>query len=189
MGSFRGTRDSLRSMLRIALLLAALATYIVSPDDLVWRFIKLNPHSRILEHFAFSIAAILLGLALFLKIRASTLTVLSPIPETFGSLLQAIGIGFLLPLPGFLLLVFGDLTVSLLFRKRKPDLRGEPQISQTPSWTRALVEHVGLCCGVGSRVCGSSGLVDRGADGLFAVSALTSLVASFRRALQAPSRS
>ena len=42
----------------------------------------------------------------------------SRIIATVASLLQAIGIGSLLPLPGFLLLVLGDVAVSLLLDDR-----------------------------------------------------------------------
>ena len=190
MHPLRATRKHSRSMLRIALLLTALATYVVSPDDVVWRFIRGSLHCRTLEHLAFSIAAVLLGIALCLKVRSSTSRVLSPAREALGSLLQAIGIGFLLPLPGFLLFVLGDLSITLLFRERQPAFLGGPAISQSVTWTGALAEHIGLCCAIASMIVFSIVLVDRVADALFTISALISLFASSRRALLSnPSRS
>ena len=60
MTSISIARKNFRPLLRLGLLLAAVATYIVSPEDVVWRFVKDAPHSRLLEHCAFGVAAILL---------------------------------------------------------------------------------------------------------------------------------
>jgi hypothetical protein len=63
--------------------------------------------------------AAFLGLALLLKVKVSAHSENqdshspSRITSTVASLLQAIGIGSLLPLPGFLLLVLGDAVASL----------------------------------------------------------------------------
>jgi len=116
--SIAGNRLGL--IVRAALLLAGLSTYLISPDDVVWRFIRTAPHARALEHALFGIAAAILGFALFLKVKASAhpenRDSHGPSRNTavIGSILQAIGIGSLLPLPGFLLLVLGDVVASLL---------------------------------------------------------------------------
>jgi len=185
MGLLSVTRDNLRSMLRLVLLLGSLATYLVSPDDVVWRFIKGAPQVRLLEHFAFGSAAALLGVALFLKVQASTSGTVSSTRTTVGSLLQAVGIGVLLPLPGFLLFGLGNLGISLLLKERQPAILGQSPKSGIAPWTGALAVHIGLSCAVASMIIFSIVLVDRVADALFAMSALVSLVASTRRALQA----
>jgi hypothetical protein len=43
--SIAGNRLSL--IVRAALLLVGLSTYLISPDDVVWRFIKTAPHARV----------------------------------------------------------------------------------------------------------------------------------------------
>ena len=182
--------NNVRSMLRVVLLPASLATYLVSPDDIVWRFIKLSPHARLLEHLAFGAAAALLGVALLLKLQAGSRGGASVTPAIFANLLQAVGIGSLLPLPGFLLLVLGDLAISLLFRTQQPKIEDDSQPSNTATSTAALTGHIGLTCAFASMVVFSIVLVDRVADILFAASALVSLAVTLRNALQVrPSRS
>jgi len=124
MGPRSLTGNRLGLIVRAALLLAGLSTYLISPDDVVWRFIRTAPHARALEHALFGIAAAILGFALFLKVKASAHPENrdshgpSRITGTIVSILQAIGIGSLLPLPGFLLLVLGDVVASLLLYGR-----------------------------------------------------------------------
>src|SRR6202789_2338515 len=99
--SIAGNRLSL--IVRAALLIIGLSTYLISPDDVVWRFIKTAPHARALEHALFGIAAAILGLALLLKVRASAHPENrdghrpSRITAAIAGILQAIGIGSLLP--------------------------------------------------------------------------------------------
>lgn len=182
MKSQNASRVSLASMFRVALLVLGLSTYLVSADDVVWRFIKHAQHARLLEHFAFGFAAVLLGVALLLKIQASTVQASSSATTTIASLFQAVGIGCLLPLPGFLLLVIGDLGVTLLLRKRKSAERKGLHPPQS-SLKEALVEHTGLCCAFLSMTVFGIVLVDRVADLLFALSAIFSLFVSLRRTL------
>ncbi len=191
--------DGLRFMIRPALLVAALSTYLVWPDDVVWRFIKAAPNTRLLEHVAFGAAAILLGVALLLKVQASVSVRRQGSPHlsrtpNVANLLQAVGIGSLLPLPGFLLLVFGDLFTSLLLDRWLP-VSEESQtelearrISQAGSWKDALGKHIGLCCAFASMLIFSMVLIDRMADALFGATALISVVASSRDALRAGAR-
>jgi hypothetical protein len=183
MRSLSVTGDSLRSMLRLALLLVGLATYLVTPDDMVWQFVKSMPQARLLEHLAFGFAAILIGVALLLKIQASASITLSPTKTMVANVLQAAGIGSLLPLPGFLLLVFGDLSISLLSRERQSAIHRNAYNVQSTSWTDAIAEHIGLCCAFASMMVFTIVLIDIVADALFVSSAIVSLLASARRAL------
>ena len=192
--------DRLGLIVRAGLLLVGLSTYLISRDDVVWRFIRTAPHARALEHALFGIAAVILGFALLLKVRASAHPESqdgrgsSRITATFASLLQAIGIGSLLPLPGFLLLVLGDLAVSLLLdgkHSTAEDSRSEgkdPRRARRPlqafRWRDALAIHIGLCCAFLSMAIFSVVLIDRVADVLFAMTALVSVAANSRTFLR-----
>jgi hypothetical protein len=195
MSSHGMAESRLRLIIRAALLLAGLATYLISPDDVVWHFIKAAPHARVLEHAFFSLAAALLGLALLLKLR------LGADPEnqhghdrsrttaTVARSLEAIGIGSLLPLPGFLLLALGDLAASLLPDSRQP-IAADPRTeraharAQDPPhgsrWGSTWAPHIGLCLAFLSMAVFSVVLIDRVADVLFAATAVVSVAASFR---------
>ena len=192
--SIAGNRLGL--IVRAALLLAGLSTYLISPDDVVWRFIRTAPHARALEHALFGIAAAILGFALFLKVKASAHPENrdshgpSRITGTIVSILQAIGVGSLLPLPGFLLLVLGDVVASLLLYGRHStaeDPRSEGEDSrraggplQAFRWRDALATHSGLCCAFLSMAIFSVVLIDRVADVLFAMTAFVSVAANSR---------
>ena len=41
-------------------------TYLRDPEDVVWRFVKVSSSARILEHLAFGVAAVFLGVAVML---------------------------------------------------------------------------------------------------------------------------
>jgi hypothetical protein len=195
--SIAGNRMSL--IVRAALLLVGLSTYLISPDDVVWRFIKTVPHARVWEHALFGIAAAILGFALLLKVRAAAH------PENqeshgpsrttaiVANLLQAIGIGSLLPLPGFLLLVLGEGALSLLpYGRHSPaedpradrDSRLARRSSQALRWGNALATHLGLCLAFISMSIFSVVLIDRVADALFAMTALVSIAANSRKFLR-----
>ena len=191
--SIAGNRLGL--IVRAALLLVGLSTYLISPDDVVWRFIKTAPHARVLEHALFGVAAAILGFALLLKVKASANPEnqhnhgRSRITATGASLLQAIGIGSLLPLPGFLLLVLGDATATLLLYGRDSiaedpsaelDSRRDRSSLQASRWGIALATHIGLCFAFLSMAIFSVVLIDRVADVLFALTALVSIAANSR---------
>ena len=195
MGLLSTSGNRLGAIVRVALLIAGLSTYLISPDDVVWRFIKTAPHARALEHVAFGISAAFLGLALILKVKASVHPKFQDFrnPSAAGafvaSLLQAIGIGSLLPLPGFLLLVSGDVATSLLLGGRnsaREDPNAEPDSPQAGrplafQWRDALSAHIGLGLAFLSMVIFSVLLIDRVADVLFAITALVSIAANARR--------
>jgi hypothetical protein len=137
----------------------------------------------------------MLGIALVLKMQASACTGEHSVHDpnrtraVISNLLQAVGIGSLLPLSGFLLLVLGDLGISLLLHGPRP-FPGEPgagtdfrRLSQG-RWRYALTTHIGLCCAFVSMLVFSIVLVDRIADVLFGATALISVAASTRGALR-----
>lgn len=177
-------------IVRAVLLLVGLSAYLISPEDVVWHFIKVAPHAREREHALFGLAAASLGLALLLKVRDSAQPEgqdshrPSHIRSMVASLLQAIGIGSLLPLPGFLVLVLGDVAASLLLYGRhstaevprvEPDSRPADRRFEAFRWTDALATHLGLCFAFLSMIVFSVVLIDRVADVLFAMTALVSI--------------
>ena len=192
--SIAGNRLGL--IVRAALLLVGLSTYLISPDDVVWRFIRSAPHARALEHALFGIATVILGFALLLKVKASAHPKNrdshgpSHITAAIASILRAIGIGSLLPFSGFLLLVLGDVVASLLLYGRHStaeDPRSEGEDSrracgrlQAFRWRDALATHSGLCCAFLSMAVFSVVLIDRVADVLFAMTALVSVAGNSR---------
>jgi hypothetical protein len=204
MGSRRNAGNRLGLIVRAALLLVGLSTYLISPDDVVWHFIRTAPQSRVLEHALFGVAAAILGLALLLKVKVSVHSENQdghgpcPITSTVASLLQAIGIGSLLPLPGFLLLVFGDPVASLLLYGRYStaenpragrDFRRARSPLQGFRWRNALATHIGLCFAFLSMAIFSVVLIDRVADVLFAMTALVSVAANSRALIRPPHHS
>jgi hypothetical protein len=187
-------RNRLRLIVRAALLLAGLATYLISRDDVVWHFIKAAPHGRTLEHAFFGIAAAILGFALLLKMKLTVQENQNShdrfrFTATVASFLQAIGIGSLLPLPGFLVLIFGDLATSLFLGSgqsivRDPGTERPSDRAQSPThgsrWGTVWATHIGLCLAFLSMAAFSVVLIDRVADVLFAMTALVSLTANLR---------
>ena len=195
--SIAGNR--LRLIVHAALLLLGVSTYLISPDDVVWRFIKTAPHARALEHALFGIAAAILGFALLLKVKASAHPEnqdslgSSRLTASVANLLQAIGIGSLLPLPGFLLVVLGDVAASLFLygshsTAEDPRAKLDPRRVSGPlrafRWRNALATHVGLCFAFLSMAIFSVVLIDRVADALFAMTALVSIAANCRPSLR-----
>jgi hypothetical protein len=176
-------------IVRAALLLAGVSTYLISRDDVVWHFIRTAPRARALEHTFFGIAAALLGIALLLRVKADAR------PVTAG-ILQAMGIGSLLPLPGFLLLVLGEAITGLILRDRHAtaddpggegeDPRGARELHAF-RWRDALTTYPGLCCAFLSMVIFSAVLIDRVADVLFAMTALVSVAANLQSFLRSRS--
>jgi hypothetical protein len=195
--SIAGNRLSL--IIRAAALTVGLSTYLISPDDVVWRFIKTVPNARVLEHAVFVIAAVILGFALLLKVKASAHLENqgshgpSRITAIVADLLQAIGIGSLLPLPGFLLLVLCDVAASLLLYSRN-SIAEDPGTERSSGragrplqafrWRDALAAHLGLCLAFLSMAIFSATLIDRVADVLFGMTALVSVAANARTFLK-----
>jgi hypothetical protein len=195
MSSRAESRSRLSLIIHATLVALGLSTYLIDRDDVVWHFIKSAPHRRVLEHAFFGLAAVLLGISLVLKVRSS-----APRKNQSGqnhsrtralvaSFLQAIGIGSLLPLPGFLLLALADPVSNLLLDGRLP-IAKEPESERNPPRIRnplhgfrggrALAPHIGLCLALLSMTVFSVVLIDRVADILFAATALISIAASLR---------
>jgi protein-S-isoprenylcysteine O-methyltransferase Ste14 len=120
----------------------AFATYAIAPDDLVWRIVRDSPHNRFLEGSFFAFAALLIGAAAAICTWAraysepdfagasTSVACDGPYrylryPRQLGTLLYAIGLGSLAPIPGCIILVLGD--ALLVFRL----IRRTDEIEQT----------------------------------------------------------
>ena len=98
-----------------------------------------------------------------------------------GDFLQAVGIGSLMPLAGFILLIFGETAFSLYRYKFSGKTEETDGIARPPRREILLSRHAGLGCAFVSMLIFSITLSDRLADFLFAGTALVTLLASFRR--------
>lgn len=83
---------------------AGFLTYLIDPDDIVWRFVKNSAVPRLWERSLFIVATILIAIGAALCTRARAFGK----PGYLGDFLYAVGLGSLMPLPGFVLLVAGE---------------------------------------------------------------------------------
>lgn len=140
---------------------AAFLTYLIDREDVVWRFVKdsATPHGR--ERLIFIIATLLiaLGAAICTQARAhgrpkrsvgTEPHIFSSHPRYLGELCYAIGLGSLVPLAGFVVLVGGEALCVFRLIRREAQNSLEPPLSAprslalpgaeetNPSWRRAF---------------------------------------------------
>ncbi|HTY84855.1 MAG TPA: hypothetical protein VMB19_11590 [Silvibacterium sp.] len=113
------------------LILAGVLTYLVDPDDIVWRFVRDSSAPRFWERVAFIVATILIAIGAILCTRARAFYR----PHYLGELVYAIGFGSLLPIPGFLILVFGESLRLFRLARREPR---QPSPAAMPAWGHAF---------------------------------------------------
>lgn len=102
-----------QTLLSQLLIGAGLLTYLFDPTDVVWRFIEQYPNRRQHEHACFLLATLLIGAAAVICTGEHTRSRTGDDPRTripyrAGEMLYAIGLGTLMPLAGFLLVVAGQ---------------------------------------------------------------------------------
>jgi hypothetical protein len=114
---------------------AGFLTYLIDRDDIVWRFVRNTsaPHAR--ERSLFIVATILIAVGAALCTRARALHTTRQ--QYLGELLYAIGLGSLMPLPGFVILIAGESLRILRLILRAPSL-ALPQNESPPRWTDAF---------------------------------------------------
>jgi hypothetical protein len=150
-------------LLHQAIVAAAFATYLADPEDIVWRFIKHSPNSRLLEHAIFLMATIFIGAGALLCTTANASSGNStagtakfspfifpargsPDAGYFGEWIFAVGLASLAPFWGAVLLVAGEgLRLLRLARRDRIEFRSaslksasEELISLPPQWPRAF---------------------------------------------------
>jgi hypothetical protein len=183
-------------LLHNGLLLVSVLTYRTDREDVVWRFIKAAPHVRLLEHFSFGAAAILIALSIWLSSRAAFRDLDprsndSKRSRRLGGVFYAVGLGTLFPLSDLLLFVLSEFVRIARFqcagsqRGESPRelMEGRKQMPPDPSRPSGhpsqslLVHQAAACCALLSMVVFSVTLVDRVAEYLFAATALVSVLA------------
>ena len=166
------------------LLVASVLTYLVDPQDIVWRYTKNAPNARLLEHLCFATAAVALaagaGLCTWATARELSGRTDSGSAAGAGEIFRAIGIGSLLPLAAFLILVCGEaICVVRRHNARASGLAGDRQeekATQPSAWWQAFRVHIGAWLAFLSMAVFSAMLVDRVAEVLFATTLLVSLL-------------
>ena len=127
------------------IVLTAFLTYLVDPDDIVWRFVRDTSGPRLWERTLFIIATtlILAGAALTTWARTVPVTrIASRIrPCYLGELLYAVGLGSLLPLPGFIILVAGEsLRIFRLVCRERDQFQTPPVIGWGSAFRKEAVK-------------------------------------------------
>lgn len=93
---------------------AGFLTYLIDPDDIVWRFVRNSSAPRLWERSLFIVATVLIAIGATLCMQARAFHR----PTHLGELLYAIGLGSLMPLPGFVILIFGESLRIFRLRRR-----------------------------------------------------------------------
>jgi hypothetical protein len=176
---FEYRHPTLLSQLVIGL---GLLTYLFDPKDLIWRFIEGYPNRRGLEHACFMAATLLIGTAALLCSLARGRNRSEVDPKTTnsyraGEVLYAIGLGTLMPLAGFILVVVGQ-TVRVL---RLGPRRLDQEESSGRGWATAIRKEAAKWGLLLTMAIFSVTLVDRQADYLAAGSYLVWAVLNLPR--------
>ena len=103
---------------------AGFLTYLIDPDDIIWRFVRNGPAPRLWERSLFIVATILIAIGATLCTRARAFHV----PTYLGELLYAIGLGSLMPLPGFVILMAGETLRVFRLTRREQDQSHTPPL-------------------------------------------------------------
>jgi len=122
----------------LTLVTAAFLTYLVDPDDMVWKLVRGEPHARLLERLLFAVATVLIGTGSWLRTRALVeggselsgqptrregFSRVLTYPQHLGNLLFSIGLASLAPLWGFVLLAAGETVVVIRLIGREEAIR------------------------------------------------------------------
>ena len=141
-----------QTLVHLLIVSVAFWTYLVDRDDIVWVLVRGQSHPQILERFLFAIATLLMGAAAAIGTRARAYSETSNSgqagslhhPLQLGNFLFSVGLGFLMPLPGFVVLVVGGAIVFLrLIRRELPHTNQplpppEPSSGRKSDWGRAF---------------------------------------------------
>lgn len=154
---------------------AAVLTYLIQPDDIVWRLVKDRPEPHALERYIFILATLFIvaGAAICTAARAKGG---GERRRYFGDFVYAIGLGSLFPVAGFVVLVAGE-GIRLL----RLALRGGAEgMESGPRWGRAIRLEAVKWCLVVSMIVFVITLKDRVADILVAASFVIGLICNAR---------
>lgn len=116
---------------------AGFLTYLIDRDDIVWRSVRNSSAPRLWERALFIAATVLIAIGAALCTWARAVHR----PTSLGELLYAIGLGALMPLPGFIIVVFGEAFRLLRLARHdndQPPLGSAPQRQTESAWGQAI---------------------------------------------------
>jgi hypothetical protein len=169
-------------------LLVGWGTYLLDRDDVLWRYIRHSPHSRLLEHLGFGCAAVVIGIGVLLgcwrtdrdyRREGWTPGVIGR--RCAGEILHGIGLASLVPVAGFVLIVCGETIRSVRYARLKMQMArehggGVPIATPPgPAWKWLVLSQVGMWCAFVSMVIFSIILIDHVADRMFGITMLVSI--------------
>lgn len=180
-----------RTLLHQALVAAAFLTYLFSPDDIVWRFVRNSPAPHTLERALFILATIAIAagasLSNWARANSSPRSAKGIEPHRslalLGDFLYTIGLASLFPLPGFIILVCGEALLILRLIACANESNGVENKSHS-SWGPAFRKEAVKWGILVTMIVFSITLVDRLAEYLAAASFLIGLLLNapfFRR--------
>jgi len=129
-----------RLLLHELILGAAVLTYLVDRDDIIWRFIKMSPAARPLERALFAVATLLFGISAWVCTRARAYRS-SHRFLYLGEYLYAVALASLVPLAGSLILIIGEGIRILRLLRRDAESAGL-EGPERPEWSNALRREV-----------------------------------------------
>ncbi len=120
-----------QTLLHVVLVGLALLTYVIDPDDIVWALVRRHSDSALLERMIFGVGAVTILSSAVLETWARAYGELYAL--RIARLLFASALGLLLPLPGAVTLVVGE--VVLVFRL---SLRDRESNAPPANWVSAF---------------------------------------------------
>jgi hypothetical protein len=129
-----------QTLLHLLLVALAVLTYLIDPDDVVWAMVRHHANSALLERLVFGTGTILVvGSAVLETSIAASLRMptASRASLLISRLLLVLALGLLLPLPGVIILLAGEVLLCLRLALRKseteaPQQTPEPGPAQLP---------------------------------------------------------
>jgi hypothetical protein len=169
-------------------LLIGWGTYLLDRDDVLWRFIRHSPQSRLLEHLGFGGAAAAIGIGILLGCWRTDRdycwegwTPGAIGRRCAGEILHGIGLATLVPVAGFVLIVCGETIRSVRYARLKLRITrehggGVPIAAPPgPAWKWLVLSQAGMWCAYVSMVIFSIILIDHAADRMFGITMLVSI--------------
>lgn len=156
--------------LRPSVYALAFSVYFFDRDDVVWRFIRYSASPRALEHGAFLMATLLIGLGAYLCTQADACAAergayLHKRGGLWGDWLYAVGLSTLAPLGGCLILVVGEsIRIPRLGFAERHDVTADACLARVPRWGDAFQRQAAKWGVEVTMVAFTVTLIDRVAD-------------------------
>lgn len=172
---------------------AAVLTYLIDADDIVWRFVKDSATPHPFERLVFIVATLFIAVGAVVctraRVHASPST--SVQPRYIGDLLYAVGLASLVPLSGFVVLVVGEALriVRLVLRERAHAWNLQhPSLEVRRTWAHAIRREIVKWGILVTMIVFVITLQDRQADVLVVLSFLLGMLLNTRLFTQVPQK-